>query len=112
MKAEVDSSSRGQKGFIFREEKRKVAWGHAVGPKTCDPLGQVRNWVFIAIFLALGQRCLSGANRSFLGRRSVSLVNYHLLGPPALCPSKEKKEPQQGKWWAHARWHRSIDFFV
>jgi hypothetical protein len=25
-----------------------------------------------------GQRCLSGANRCFLERRSVSLANYHL----------------------------------
>jgi hypothetical protein len=74
MKAEVDSSSRGQKGFIFREEKRKVAWGHAVGPKTCDPLGQVRNWVFIAIFLALGSlRCKQKFPRKekcFLGQLS------------------------------------------
>jgi hypothetical protein len=26
MKAEADSSSRGQKDFICREEKRKAAW--------------------------------------------------------------------------------------
>jgi hypothetical protein len=32
MKAQADSSSRGQKDFICREEKRKAAWGHAVGP--------------------------------------------------------------------------------
>jgi hypothetical protein len=32
LKAEVDSSSRGQKDFIYRKEKRKAAWGHAVGP--------------------------------------------------------------------------------
>jgi hypothetical protein len=46
-------------------------------------MGQVGNWVFIAFFIAQGWRCLSGANRSFLGRRSISLANYHLLGPPA-----------------------------
>jgi hypothetical protein len=32
MKAHVDSSSKGQKDFICREEKRKTAWwGHAGG---------------------------------------------------------------------------------
>jgi hypothetical protein len=31
LKAETDSSSRGQKDFICREEKRKAAWGHAGG---------------------------------------------------------------------------------
>jgi hypothetical protein len=30
MKAEADASSRGQKGFICREEKRKATWGHAI----------------------------------------------------------------------------------
>jgi hypothetical protein len=25
-------------------------------------------------------------NRGFLGRRGVSLITYHLLGPPAVCP--------------------------
>jgi hypothetical protein len=35
---------------------------------------------FIAFFFLIdrGQRCLSGANRCFLERRSVSLANYHL----------------------------------
>jgi hypothetical protein len=32
MKAQGDSSSRGQKDFICRKEKRKAAWGHAGGP--------------------------------------------------------------------------------
>jgi hypothetical protein len=31
MKAQADSSSRGWKDFICREEKRKAAWGHAGG---------------------------------------------------------------------------------
>jgi hypothetical protein len=35
MKAQADSSSRSQKDFICREEKRKAAWGHA---------GGLRNW--------------------------------------------------------------------
>jgi hypothetical protein len=30
-----------------------------------------------------------GANRYFLGRRSFSLANYYLLGPPAVHPSKQ-----------------------
>jgi hypothetical protein len=32
MKAQADSSSRGQKNFICREEKRKAACGHVGGP--------------------------------------------------------------------------------
>jgi hypothetical protein len=39
MKAEADSSSRGQKDFICREEKRKAAWGHAAGPRNWWSLG-------------------------------------------------------------------------
>jgi hypothetical protein len=38
-------------------------------------------------YIAGGLRCLSGANRCFLGRRSVSLANYLLLEPPAVHPS-------------------------
>jgi hypothetical protein len=52
MKVEADSSSRGQKNFICREEKRKTAWVHAVGLETGGPIGQVGNWVFIAFFIA------------------------------------------------------------
>jgi hypothetical protein len=33
MKAEADYSSRGQKDFICREEKRRAACGHATGPR-------------------------------------------------------------------------------
>jgi hypothetical protein len=32
MKAQADSSSRGRKDFICREEKRKTVWEHAEGP--------------------------------------------------------------------------------
>jgi hypothetical protein len=43
---------------------------------------------FYSLFaLPAGRRCLSDANRLFLGRRSVSLTTYRLLGPPAVCPS-------------------------
>jgi hypothetical protein len=38
------------------------------------------------LYIAPGQRFLSAAD-SFLGRRSISLANYHLLEPPAVCPS-------------------------
>jgi hypothetical protein len=33
MKAQADSSSRDQKDFICREEKRKAVWAHAGGPR-------------------------------------------------------------------------------
>jgi hypothetical protein len=45
LKAEVDSSSRGQEDFICKEEKRKATWGHAVGLETSGPMGQNGNWV-------------------------------------------------------------------
>jgi hypothetical protein len=45
LKAEVDSSSRGQKDFICREEKRKVSWVHTIGPGNCWSVGQVGNWI-------------------------------------------------------------------
>jgi hypothetical protein len=46
MKAQVDSSSRGWKDFICREEKRKTAYWRMQGdPETGDPMGQVRDWV-------------------------------------------------------------------
>jgi hypothetical protein len=38
LKAEVDSSNRGEKDFICREEKRKAAWGHAAGLETGSPM--------------------------------------------------------------------------
>jgi hypothetical protein len=43
MKAHVDSSSRGQKDFICREEKRKSALGNEGVPETSGALGQVGN---------------------------------------------------------------------
>jgi hypothetical protein len=53
--------------------------------ETGGPVGQVGDWVFIDFFyIATGQRCLSGVDRCFLGRRGVSLTTYHLLGPPAV----------------------------
>jgi hypothetical protein len=90
MKAQTDSNSRGRKDFICREfswrkEKRKTAyWGMQGDPETGDPPGQVGEWGFIAYL-----HCLmpSDANRRFLGRKSVSLTTYRLLGPPKVRPS-------------------------
>jgi hypothetical protein len=46
MKAQTDSSSRGRKDFICREEKRKTAyWGMQGAKETSDPVGQVGDWV-------------------------------------------------------------------
>jgi hypothetical protein len=40
---------------------------------------------FYSLFrIAWMQRCLSGQT-DFLRRRGVSLITYHLLGPPAVC---------------------------
>jgi hypothetical protein len=51
LKAEVDSSSRGQKDFICREEKRKTAWGHAVGPRNQCSHGSGWKLGFYDLFL-------------------------------------------------------------
>jgi hypothetical protein len=58
----VDSSSRGWKDFIYREEKRKAAWTSMhKDPETSAPMGQVGGLGFIAFLrIALGLRCLSG----------------------------------------------------
>jgi hypothetical protein len=51
MKAQADSSSRGQKDFICREEKRRIAYWRMQGdPETGDPVGQGGEWGFIAYF--------------------------------------------------------------
>jgi hypothetical protein len=44
-KSKVDLSSKGLKSFICREGKGKATWGHAAGPETGGPLGQVGNQV-------------------------------------------------------------------
>jgi hypothetical protein len=56
---------------------------HAGDLETGGPMGQVGNWVFIALF------CIAWRRRYLLGLqgRSVSLANYHLLGPPVVRPS-------------------------
>jgi hypothetical protein len=78
LKAEVDSSSRHQEDFICREEKGCI--GHAVRPG--NPWSHGSGWKlgFITFFIDPGWRCLSLVNRCFLGRRSVSLANYHIFG--------------------------------
>jgi hypothetical protein len=54
LKAEANSSSRGQKDFICRDEMRKAAWGHAVKPRNQWSHGS--DWklgfiVFIYLFI-------------------------------------------------------------
>jgi hypothetical protein len=51
LKARVDSHSRGQKDFICREEKRKTAWGNAVGPRNRWSRGSGWKLGFIAFFV-------------------------------------------------------------
>jgi hypothetical protein len=48
---------------------------------------RVGSGFYSLFFIAWGRRCLSDANRHFLGRRSFSLTTYRLLGPPAVRPS-------------------------
>jgi hypothetical protein len=72
---EADLSSRGQKDFICREEKRKAAWGHAVGPGNWWFHGSGWKLGFIAFFLycpkmEISLRCkqtFSGKEKCLLG---------------------------------------------
>jgi hypothetical protein len=58
LKAEADSSSRGQKDFICRAEKRKAAWGHAAGSGNWWSYGSGWKLHFTAFFcIAWGQIC-------------------------------------------------------
>jgi hypothetical protein len=55
------------------------------------PWVRVGSGFYSLICIAWGWRCLSDANRHFLGRRSVSLTIYRLLGPPEVRPSVLQK---------------------
>jgi hypothetical protein len=84
MKAQADSSTRDRKDFIWREEKGCTV-ENAGGPGGPWGLG------FYSLFeyclrAELSLRC---ADRMFLGRGGVSLTTYHLLVPPAVCPSPQ-----------------------
>jgi hypothetical protein len=62
--------------------------GYAGGPGNLRSHGSGWGLGFYSLFcIARGQRYLSGADKSFLGRRGVSLTTYHLLRPPAVCPT-------------------------
>jgi hypothetical protein len=51
LKAEADSSSRGQKDFILEKRKERLHGGRLKrDPETSGPVGWVGNWVFIALF--------------------------------------------------------------
>jgi hypothetical protein len=53
MKSQGDSNSRDQKYFIYREEKKKAAWGHSAGLRNQWSHGQVGNWVYSFIYIHL-----------------------------------------------------------
>jgi hypothetical protein len=61
--------------FYLEKRGEKLHEGGKKGdPETSSPM----ETGFLQLFcFALGQRCLSGANRSFLGRRGASLTTYH-----------------------------------
>jgi hypothetical protein len=73
MKAQTYSSSRGWKDFICREEKGKAAWGHAGGPETGGPVGEVGNWVFIAFFYCLRVEMSLRGKQKFPGKKKCLL---------------------------------------
>jgi hypothetical protein len=59
--------------YLQRREEKGFMWSLQGDSETSGPMGQDGDWVFIAFFyIAPGQRYLSGADRSFLGRRGVS----------------------------------------
>jgi hypothetical protein len=87
MKSQVNFSSRDGKIFICREERRKAAWGHAGGSRNQWSHGSGWKLGFYNLFVLPKGRDVSQVQINFLGRRSVSLANYQLLGPSAVCPS-------------------------
>jgi hypothetical protein len=50
IETKANSSSRGQKDFICREEKEKAAWEHASGPRNPWSCGSGWKLGFIAFF--------------------------------------------------------------
>jgi hypothetical protein len=51
-------------------------------------MGQVGNWVLYPFFFLFPKaRAVSLVQQVFPRKRSLSLANYHLLGPPAVYPS-------------------------
>jgi hypothetical protein len=74
--------------LVGEREEKDCILENAGGPGNRWSQGSGWGVGFIAYFcIAWWQRCLSDANRHFLGKRSVSLTTYGLLGPPAVCPS-------------------------
>jgi hypothetical protein len=82
MKAQTDSNSRGQKDFTCREEKRKTAYLRMQGdPKTGDPVGQGREWGFIAFFLhCLGAEMSLRCRQRFPGKERCLLDHLSHFG--------------------------------
>jgi hypothetical protein len=54
-KSKADLSSKGQRSFICREEKRKATWGHAPGPGNQWSSGSGWKLGFIAFLLPEGR---------------------------------------------------------
>jgi hypothetical protein len=74
--------------ILFVRTEEKTAYGECRGTQKPVVLWVRLGFGFYSLFcIAWGQRCRSGADRSFLRRRGVSLTTYHLLGPPAVHPS-------------------------
>jgi hypothetical protein len=88
MKAQVDSSSRGQKDFICREEQRKTAWWSMQGdPETSGPLGQIGDWVFIALFVYCPRVELSLWCKQKFPRKERCLLDHLSLFGTSWSPS-------------------------
>jgi hypothetical protein len=81
MKAQAGSSSRGWKDFICREEKkRKKLHGGVQGdPETSGPMGQVGNWVFIALVLYCPRAEMSLRRKQTFPREEKCLLGQFSL---------------------------------
>jgi hypothetical protein len=83
MKAQADSSSRGRKGFMCREEKRKTAWWGMQGDLESDnPVGQGGDWI-LYLFCVLPE-----GRDAFQMQMGVSWEGEVSPWPPAVHPSK------------------------
>jgi hypothetical protein len=68
MKAQGDSSSRGWKDFICRDEKRKAAWGHAGDQETGGPVVRLEIGFYSIFVYCLRAKMSLRCRQTFLGK--------------------------------------------
>jgi hypothetical protein len=80
MKAQADSSSRGWKDYICREEKRKAVWGPAGGPGNQWSPGSSWKLGFHCPFFVLPEGSYVSQVQTFPGKDKCLLGQLSLFG--------------------------------